>query len=384
MDFLDTQTFDQLIQHHQENSISIYMPTEKAGRETRQNPIRFKNLLTEAQERLQEKGMRQPDVQALLQPLWDLIEDQMFWQNQECGLAVFLSPDSLVGFRLPLDFSKTMVINHRFHIKPLLPLFVKNERFYILTLSQENVSLFSGTRFDIAELDLGDTPTSMAEALKYDDPERELQFHTSTSGAGLQPGGMFHGHTPNSDELESITRFFHKVDQGVFDTIGGESRPLILAGFDTLLPIYREANSYPHLIEEGIMINPEDIRPRELHQKAWEIIEPRVQQRHQEAIERYHALAETEKASDRLTEVVPAARYAKVDMLLVPLEREVWGFYDPDTDTVMRQAKENPGSRDLIDYAVIHTLRNGGSVLPIEESELPAKEDRPVAAIFRY
>lgn len=384
MDLLDKQTFDQLIQHRQENSVSIYMPTQKAGREIRQNAIRFKNLLNEAQERVQEKGLRQPEAQEYLQPLWDLVDDQTFWQSQECGLAVFLGPDAQAIFRLPLDFSEMVVINHRFHIKPLLPLFVENERFYVLTLSQQNVSFFSGTHFDVAELDLGDTPTSMAEALKYDDPERELQHHTSTAGAGLEPSGMFHGHTPSDDELEAITRFLHKVDQGIVDTIGGESRPLILAGFEYLLPIYQEANSYPNLIEEGITINPEDISPEELHQKAWESIQPKVDQLHQEAIERYKALASTEKASGQLEEVVPAARYAKVDMLFVPLDREAWGSYDPVTNTVMRQEKENPDSRDLIDYAVIHTLHNGGSVLPLKESELPAREDGPVAAIFRY
>ena len=384
MDFLDKQTFDQLIEHKQKNSVSIYMPTQKAGRETRQNAVRFKNLVKEAQERLQEKGMRQPEAQTYLQSLWDLVDDQTFWQRQECGLAVFLGPNSEAIFRLPLDFSETMVINHRFHIKPLLPLFVENERFYVLTLSQQNVSLFSGTRFDVAELDLGDTPTSLAEALKYDDPERELQHHTSTAGAGLEPNGMFHSQTPSEDELEAITRFCHKVDQGVVDVIGGESRPLVLVGFDYLLPIYREANSYPNLIDEGISINPEDISEKKLHQKAWEIIEPNVEQLHQEAIERYKALASTEQASDQLEEIVPAARYAKVDMLFVPLKREAWGSYDPDTDTVMRQEKENPESRDLIDYAVIHTLKNGGSVLPLEENELPSREDRPLAAIFRY
>ena len=31
--------------------ISIYMPAEKAGAETRKNPIRFKNLIREAEEK---------------------------------------------------------------------------------------------------------------------------------------------------------------------------------------------------------------------------------------------------------------------------------------------------------------------------------------------
>ncbi|MDY0222574.1 MAG: hypothetical protein RBR67_15690 [Desulfobacterium sp.] len=43
--------------------ISLFMPTHRAGRETEQNPIRFKNLLREVEERLSAKGLRTTEVQ---------------------------------------------------------------------------------------------------------------------------------------------------------------------------------------------------------------------------------------------------------------------------------------------------------------------------------
>jgi len=43
-------------------------------------------------------------------------------------------------------------------------------------------------------VELEDVPQSIAEALRYDDPEKSLQFHTGTSGGGNgERAAMFHG-----------------------------------------------------------------------------------------------------------------------------------------------------------------------------------------------
>ncbi len=48
-----------LIEVTQAPCISIYIPTQKAGPEVRQNPIRFKNLMREAEEHLHKMGLDQ-------------------------------------------------------------------------------------------------------------------------------------------------------------------------------------------------------------------------------------------------------------------------------------------------------------------------------------
>ncbi|MGZ3568840.1 MAG: hypothetical protein ACXU9W_08590, partial [Thermodesulfobacteriota bacterium] len=42
--------------------VSIYMPTHRASPETKQDTIRFKNLIREAEERLKAGGLRSPDA----------------------------------------------------------------------------------------------------------------------------------------------------------------------------------------------------------------------------------------------------------------------------------------------------------------------------------
>ena len=67
--------------------------------------------------------------------------------------------------------------------------------------------------------------------------------------------------------------------------------PLLLAGVEYLLPIYKEANTYPHLIDTVIKGNPDLLSADELHKSAWEIIRPLFQAAQEEAFAHYQQLA---------------------------------------------------------------------------------------------
>ncbi len=52
--------------------ISIYAPMERLGIETQQNPIRLKNLVRQAVEKLLAMGLPEQDAKELLQPIYEL------------------------------------------------------------------------------------------------------------------------------------------------------------------------------------------------------------------------------------------------------------------------------------------------------------------------
>ncbi|MBD0388054.1 MAG: hypothetical protein ICV54_16475, partial [Nostoc sp. C3-bin3] len=66
------------------NCVSIYMPTYKMSTETLQNPIRFKNLMRLAEEKLIENGLRAQEARDLLLPAQEL-DEYDFWQHQSDG-----------------------------------------------------------------------------------------------------------------------------------------------------------------------------------------------------------------------------------------------------------------------------------------------------------
>jgi len=225
----------QLVERQKGACVSLYMPTHRTAAETQQDQIRFKNLLGEAEKDLSDAY---PKEQELLEPARGLLDDNPFWQHQGDGLAVFLSPGKFHYFRLPISLEELVVVGERWHLKPLISLLSGDGRFYVLALSQGEVRLFQCTRYSVGEVALEGIPGSMAEALKYDDPERQMQFRTAAPTGTGKRAALFHGHGVGTDDSkDSILRYFRQIDKGLRTLLGEERSPLVLAGVDYLFPV---------------------------------------------------------------------------------------------------------------------------------------------------
>jgi len=139
MDFLSKSDLKTLLEHHEQPSVSLYMPTVKVGSETQQNPIRFKNLMKEVESKLEEIGIRLSDASEWLEQAKKL-DDLEFWEHQELGLVIFISPTAFHYYCLPIEVDEIVVVSDRFHLKPLIPLVNKNGRYFILALSQDKIA----------------------------------------------------------------------------------------------------------------------------------------------------------------------------------------------------------------------------------------------------
>ena len=359
--------------------VSIYLPTHKTGRDVRQDPIRFKNLLSEVQARLRERGMRDLAVNDFLAPVRGLLDDDEFWQHQSDGLAVFRSPDEWREYRLPLRFSELAQVDDRFYLKPLLPLISQDGRFYLIAISQKRVRLFQCTRFTDREIDLRDVPQSLRDAVGYDWEERSLQFHTAMGGRRA----LFHGQgAPDEDEKEEIAQFFRRVDEGVRSLLEDQTPPLVVAAADYEIPIYRDVSKYPRVVEEGVKGNPDSLKPDELREQAWRRVEPLYRAAREEAAARFHDLLGTGRASADLTEIVLAAHDGRVDTLFVACDAHRWGRFDSEARTVVEHAQRENGDADLLDLVAVEGLTRGGTVYALNEDDVPG--EGVAAAIFRY
>ncbi|MBD2490480.1 hypothetical protein [Aulosira sp. FACHB-615] len=380
-----------LTEHTHKPCISLYMPMQKAGPEIRQNPIRFKNLIREAQSRLEAMEMNEGEANELLQPAMELDTGE-FWENQDQGLAILIAPGVFRYYQLPTEFPELVVVSDRFHIKPLLPLINHDGKFYVLALSQQDLKFFAGTRSGLQEVEIENLPKSLDEALLYDETSKEGQFRIATKkGSSSNPfsrsqPGAFHGQgSPDRDQhQEGILQYFHLVDAELHEKLREETAPLILAGVDYLHPIYRQANSYHNLLEQGITRRPELFQVEELHADAWEIVEPLFYESEQQAMELFQQLLGegTGTASSDLKEILAAAYYQRVDSLFVPVGQQIWGKFDPETMNLDIHPEPDADDQDLLDFAAIHTIINGGRVYAVEPEKMPSQLQ--VAAIFRY
>lgn len=387
MSIISIDEIKTLIENSSQPCVSVYMPTVKAGPEVRQNPIRFKNLIRQIEEKLDAIGIRLSDAQEWLQPVYDL-DETSFWENQDNGLAIFVSPNIFRYYSLPCEFEELAIVTNHFHLKPLMPLLTNDGEFYILALSQNHVRLLQGTRFSVKEIEL-DVPKTLDEALQYDETAKEGQHRIATPKGGtansFQQPGSFHGQgSPDQDEFKQIyiLQFFHIVNSGVYEKLKDKKSPLVLAAVDYLLPIYQEANSYQHLLPEVISGNPELAKAEDLHTQGWQIVEPIFEQQKNEVINRYNELAVTGKASHDIREIISAAYYQRIESLVVAVGEENWGHFDPETNTVDIHSEPQPNDDDLLNFAAVYTFLNGGQVYAVPREEVP--DQAPLAAIFRY
>jgi hypothetical protein len=365
------------------------MPTFNSGDDVQQNPIRLGNLVREARNKLAATGMRAPEARKLLQPVEKLEEDSFFRRHLSDGLAVFVSDGFLRYYHLPVAFKEAVTVTNRFLVKPLLPLLSNDGMYYVLAISQKNLRLLQCTRYGATELDLADViPGSLAEFRRYDDMDRELQFHGHSGTGGRGTRGeiqlMSHGRGPGDAEKNDLLRLFQKVDKELAVFAGNfASAPLVLAGVEYLRSIYRQANTYKSLLEPGIEGNPDGLGINDLRKKAWVVVEPYFDQARQKALKRYTLLAGTGHTSDDLSTVIAEAYRGKVDLLLTSLDSAQWGTFDPVTSEVKTHASPEPCDDDLLDSTVAYSLNHGGEVYVLDD-----KKDMPngalAAALLRF
>jgi hypothetical protein len=361
------------------------MPTHRLGREQQQDPIRLKNLLAEAEAKLLANGLRRPEAQKLMRPAEELLWNRDFWQHQADGLAIFLTHAFYKIYRLPFEFEETISTGTSFYIKPLLPCLGRGVNYYVLAVSLNNIRLFEGNAETMNEIKLN-FPTSMEATLWTDDPEKYLNMHSGSISLGPGKGGagVFHGHDPADEDKKNILRFFQSVTQGLDDLLEGKNIPMVLAGVDYLLPIYREASSYHNLLEDAILGNPDRENMKDLHEKAWKIVRPIFEQSQKKAFEKFQQLhgQKSDLAVSDIKTAVKAAAFGQVETIFVPIGRQKWGWYDAENNKVILKQEPGPEHEDLFDLAATDTLLNSGQVFAVPPEQMPGGGE--VAAILRY
>lgn len=383
MNTLSTDELKRLVEERDGPFVTITLPTQRAGLETRQNPIRYRKLLRDAEERLTMNGMRAPDAVHFMQPARKLLEDTIFWQHQQEGLVVFVSPRMVRYFNLPAPQDEMVVVGERYYIKPILRILSAERRIFILTLSQNRARLLRATADAAQEVALKDTPGSIEEVPLHEGSEKQLQFRTAPGSSPGRGNAIFHGQgSPSDIAKERMLHYTRLVQAGVSKQLAQERAPLVFAGVDYLFAIYKDINTYPHLADQPITGNVDTLSVDELRRRAWEIVQPLFTQEQQQAAATYRQLANTPRASNNVVQVAPAAYHGRVELLFVQNGVQQWGVFAPEVGAMHAYDAPHPGSEDMLDFAALHTLLNGGAVYAVDAGQMP--NGSSVAAVYRY
>lgn len=386
MKAFSAKDFDAMFDATSDPCVSIYMPMRKTGKEVLQNTIRFKNLMEEVEKQFDTLGdLDKKRADEISARLTSFVEDPAFNRDLGDGLAVFCDTQQLRAFDLPFTVAEAAVVSNRYFLKPLFPLVVDNDWFFVLTITQDEGALFRCNRHAIEPLDVPDMPQGIADTLKFDEAERQFQFYTGSPPAkGHTRAGIFHGQdVVGASQKDHILRYCQDIDKAVRSVLKQQQAPLMTAGLAFVHPIYREANSYVNLLEDGIVKDPKAMTLTELHSKAWQLLAPLREELKTRALTDFGNLHGTGKTSGDLKVVVEAAIQGRIEQLLMTTEDPRWGTVNPADGSVKMHSRQEAGDHDLVDIAACHALKNGAKITLLSREEMP-DDIEVAAALLRY
>jgi hypothetical protein len=361
------------------------MPWYRTGAEIQQNPIRFNNLLAEAESRLINRGKRATEASWMLDSARRFLNFHSFWQYDANGLAAFIAPGMIKLYRTPSAFPDMVIISRRFYVKPILPMITGNMQYYVLDLDLSGVRLFAGTRYLFSRIESETLPGSMETALMYDREEKQQQIdHKPQVGSFAISAVYGYGRTIESRN-EHILEYYHIVNNAVCSLLNRSNAPLILGGTEFLHPMYRQANNYPHLLDQGIMTNCKQLTENELHQRALEFATPHFTYKKKYYNDLYLQLSgqKSPLATSNLEMIVASAIHGRIETLFITDEITLrWGAIDRSRQEVLIHEHQLPDDEDLLERAAIETILRGGVVYIVRKEEMPDAGN--AAAILRY
>lgn len=368
--------------------VSIFMPTHRQGRDTRQDPTHLKNLLREAEEKLVAQGMRGTEARDLLEPARLLLDDQNYWQFNDQGLAIYIGKGLFRAYKLPVDVDDTCFVNTRFEIKPLLPL-LEGKLFYVLALSLNGSRLLECTPHGCNLVPLPyDVALTKDQALGGEE-EKQTSIQRNDGGRSTGPGGQrqagnTHGQSEEiQQQLAEDERFyFRQLDDGVRRAMKDVDAPVVIAGVDKKVSYYREVSQLKHIAEEHIQGNPEHVENGTLHDKAMHLLEPVWHGELSRLQEQYGNATGQGLASSDIQEIVRESATGRVGILFVSPKATFYGKFDENALVAKPADADDPEAEDLIDRATVNALMTGAQVVVCEPEQVPG--NRELGAIFRY
>jgi hypothetical protein len=375
-----------LMETRQNPSVSIYLPVQRVGADTRQGPVRLRALLKKAEEILKNRNWRQPLIEQILKPIDELADNALFWEYQLQGLAIFAGEAGMETRRLPYHAEEALQVADRYYTRPLLQLLLHDAPYYLLSINLNEVKVYQGSRYRMEPLVVAGLPASLQEVWDSYDTEKQLQQHGGPRAAALS-GVSYHG-AENTKDFEKIRieEYLRRVDTCLNRELAADHRPLVIACVDYLFPLYKQISRYSPLMNDHITGSPDAIPIDALCQAAWSIVQPVIEQSRAKAWDAGQNLIGNPRVVGNIRQIIAAAVHGRVESLFLPAGRQIPGLIDQPGDKAVRlhdqQAIARGDAVDLLDVAATESFLKGGDVFETEPGQLPP--DMDALAILRY
>ncbi len=294
---MNRKELQQLQQMRDYPSLSILAPTHRTAPDNLQDPIRIKNLVTQATARLHDEFPKR-EVEPLLERLEFLVEE-IDWRTTQDGLALFANNHFAARFDLPFAPTERVAIDETFATRDLVLALNRSPRYYVLVLSDQPTRLFEATRDKLLELKTGKFPLE----------------HQGPGGALAMPGG--HGVQQSAHRDEYDRQFFRRVDEELATVLADDPLPLVVTGVTRNLAFWDEISGNKARIAGTLEGSHEKTNPHDLGPLVWPIMQRHMAARRAQTLQALGDAIGAQKYAAGMGECWQMAQEGRADTLLV-------------------------------------------------------------------
>ena len=365
------QDLTDLTQHRAPASVTIYIAAAHTGADvvahgTEAARLQLRSSFSEALAQLATEGLSAADRSALIARVDDLESSREFWRTGARSIAVYVWPSGLRTFRLMNNLAAGWSAGERFDVGPVVRSVTFEHTGYVLALTEGEVRLI---RLD------SDATSHRVELPALPEDARDALVHTTTEGRfDRQRAAGTLGPKPGRKRYASL------VQDAVLDAIEETASPLVLAASADLEHAYREINTHPLLLPDGIGANPSSLSDADLEARTRTILDAYYAARIRAWRETFGTRRANGRGSSDLSVISRAAAMGQVADLLFDIDADPQGTIAED-GAVTLTSQPGPSTYGVIDAVVAQVLRTGGAVHGVRAAEMP--DDSPIAALLR-
>ena len=255
--------------------VTIYVPFIAANAATNPMQIALKDAIKEAEAELRAADVPERVIRRTLRAARAMaVDERTFWPHYPESLALFLHSSRSRTYRLPAGAITLRVhVGQGFDVQPLLTILATNKTFALLVLDHHATQLYAGDRFRLAPVRLKGFPADMERTLNIDEFPSSRELHgIAPAYEGKGSEGYHSQYNVAEVDKQMLKSFFRVINGRLHRYLVDKKIPLIIAGVDYLLPLYRSVNTYKYLLPGELHGSFRRSRPNTLRERAWALL----------------------------------------------------------------------------------------------------------------
>ncbi len=343
--------------------ITLLLPPYRPGEPSEPAAALLKTDLQAAARQLAARKIPEPLIADLLEPLRQLSHEEESLTGTGFGRIIFRSPGVFRLFELPVTPSpaQACTVGGCFWIRPILASLALPSTVYVLEATKKAAALLACSFTGVASVELpGGTPKTLDEALGFKAPDHDL-INRSAAGpsTGAMQGVQFGTGSGRETQHAHLHDFYRAIDRGVGELLRWNKAPLVLAGVDEDVNIYRAVNTYSNLLEQGIHGSPgAQMTTPQILRQAHDIALFEIERQAARELAASKERLAPARFSTNLDDILRAAVEGRVSDLYLDANVQRIGNFDGK----IFGGAFNWHGEDLLNIAAVETLLRGGAV----------------------